>query len=805
MAVLCSSGLGQSIRRCSETNRRSTLILGRAASHPDTALIELFKTLQLVKPSDAPCFILIDSLDEALTVKTGADSANRFTITDLICNPLVIRSLPSWCRIVCTTRPDAAIRFREAKQFSAHTINADSGENRLDVVNFIKAELDPQLQTDRSVAVVADYCAGNFLIAREVMMAVNDRVMSVDQLWNAVSQLHIPSNLSVFYHDLFVSRFSVQRPLTVPLPRDVQILRHMVAAITVPSLLYSPGIVMITDPVRHPRITFDSLFLLVGFKVQELTIGEFTAVFDKLRPCLRGSFVSIELYHRSMGEWIFSNDAGILRLDEQIPVEMMYAFFIVSFWVLVRSADNQIGDRFSNELCRMVDQHVRCFLACGANDRTLKAVRSAFTRRDGSLDPMPPSGIVAALFRYRRVPRFNLVSILDLVQLLRLAKPNTKDFSIERPSDYYWLFDWQVSEDDMKVLFPFVIHDLGWNPYQVRFITEIESGSAIRVMVNSCGYDPNRLIQLLFPVPIFVCQLGLARNGDVVNALLECGAQTDPVRDDPLYFQLRREHYDRGRNSALVALMEAGIKFKDIEYGFSDELFERRCVFSQLPWHLLNPSAPSDVTPHSLSSFVGSPDFQIVFDWYLKVNRNRRRRNILDLVCFSTEWGLRYFEVRPVPQKKTYHQTTLLQFVVHEEGNYRLQSQKIERVQDIPILFYYVAVEAILRRGVSLSVRDETGATPLHSFALLYCMPSMFSMLYDLFRLLMRYTTAYDLACVHKDRTVTEMIVKTVVENATPESAVSVLAELASAGAKFDWKRAPFKTQPYQSKWNTER
>jgi WD40 repeat protein len=134
-------------------------------------LVGILQPLQkLAAPDDGVRYILVDALDEALC-HTGTN-----TIVDILASRL--ERLPSWLRIVATTRNEAGV-IQRLSGLRAKSIDATDPRNLNDVATYIRQRLDePALaerrvesrkSVDAIVRLISQNSSGNFLYAANAL------------------------------------------------------------------------------------------------------------------------------------------------------------------------------------------------------------------------------------------------------------------------------------------------------------------------------------------------------------------------------------------------------------------------------------------------------------------------------------------------------------------------------------------------------------------------------------------------------------------------------------------------------------
>lgn len=158
--------------------------------------------LQLTPPAQ-PTFILIDSLDEAVTYSGGEHLPQLLS---------KVADLPPWVRLLCTTRPDRRV-LRYFDALDPYLLAAESQENLADMTRYIamrvadapmvsrlqEAQLDVTTFRDR----VAELAQGNFLYTQVLL----DDIAAGRQLLDDLATL--PHSLDEIYHQFF-TRFSFE-------------------------------------------------------------------------------------------------------------------------------------------------------------------------------------------------------------------------------------------------------------------------------------------------------------------------------------------------------------------------------------------------------------------------------------------------------------------------------------------------------------------------------------------------------------------------------------------------------------------
>jgi len=220
-----------------------------------------------------PQIIVVDALDEAA-------SREGETIVDLIAAHAA--SLPSWLRIVATTRPEADVVARMAA-FDPITLDAASCNNLEDVAAYITTRLAATALSERisdceSVAHrLAGLASGNFLYAEKVL----DSLEAPGGLTEADLD-ELPRELSGLYHEMFRRAFRDFETYS----RDFVPLLRCIAAAFAPI----PREVLLKATGLDPEILNRRLNILAPF----------------LREDRQGGEARYSFYHRSFADWLTS-------------------------------------------------------------------------------------------------------------------------------------------------------------------------------------------------------------------------------------------------------------------------------------------------------------------------------------------------------------------------------------------------------------------------------------------------------------------------------------------------------------------
>jgi len=234
-----------------------------------------------VTPPSRPLLAVVDSLDEAVAQEGE-------TLLDVLVNQA--EDLPSWLRIVTTSRPDERV-LQKIRRLHTFELNADRAENISDLAEYIQARLARSSLADRFSAEssglistrLLQLAEGNFLYARMAMEAFEDGTLSVADL-GALSQ-----GLSDFYAKTFAKRFLNAETFA----RDsLPILRML-------SVARGPVPFTFLDRVsRQPKETI------------EATNRRLLALRPYLRASGKGLVATYTLFHKSLGDWLTDPDAA---------------------------------------------------------------------------------------------------------------------------------------------------------------------------------------------------------------------------------------------------------------------------------------------------------------------------------------------------------------------------------------------------------------------------------------------------------------------------------------------------------------
>lgn len=237
---------------------------------------------QNLTPPNSPLIVVVDSLDEAIRVAGE-------TLLDVLVNQA--DDLPSWLRIVATTRPDEQV-LRRIRRLQTFELRPDVAENIFDITLYTDNRLAKLRAAERlseqSARLVADrlpeLANGNFLYARMALDALEYGTLSADDL------RFLSPGMSDFYEKSFSRLFSDDKAFEV----DAQpILRAL-------SVAMEPVPFVIIDRASRRR---------------KETLEDTHRRLLQLRSYLHITGKGLEgtkyaLFHKSLGDWLTDPDGS---------------------------------------------------------------------------------------------------------------------------------------------------------------------------------------------------------------------------------------------------------------------------------------------------------------------------------------------------------------------------------------------------------------------------------------------------------------------------------------------------------------
>jgi WD40 repeat protein/serine/threonine protein kinase len=310
------------------------------------------------QPEAGRCYMLIDSLDEALT------RIRRPTIVDVISTRL--DRLPPWLRIIATTRSDPSV-LGQLRSLRAQILSAQDPRNQDDVRRFIQSRLaEPILHAKAKVsgkipeAIANDLLnssAGNFLFVTAALDAIENGQLSFDQIEN------LPPGLSslyeVFFHRLFRDagvNFAVSR----------QVLETVATAL---------------EPLTREQIA-----TVTGLDAAE----ELPRILSRLASFVPASECRYSFFHKSLFDWLTGWD---IRLDQ--PFAGAYHVNLQKGWTRLANwcwGEYQRGFPNISYYCL---RHLPAHLHQDGHERALWTVLSDFNFLQAKLEATDTRALVA--------------------------------------------------------------------------------------------------------------------------------------------------------------------------------------------------------------------------------------------------------------------------------------------------------------------------------------------------------------------------------------------------------------------------
>ena len=204
IAAMIASDLAEYAEKLKEPEVEEALSEARAARDPGSALeAGVLTPLQsLPAPADGARYLLIDALDEALSLEKTT------TILDVLATRL--NRFPPWLRIVLTSRRDPAV-LRRLSGLRGTELQAEDSRNLGDIDRYIERRLcEPALETRLRASrltvgevrkVLNAKAGGNFLYVQRALDSVEMGEHGFDRLHD------LPRGLHAFYASFFRRHF----------------------------------------------------------------------------------------------------------------------------------------------------------------------------------------------------------------------------------------------------------------------------------------------------------------------------------------------------------------------------------------------------------------------------------------------------------------------------------------------------------------------------------------------------------------------------------------------------------------------
>jgi tetratricopeptide (TPR) repeat protein len=250
----------------------------RRATAADAFRELTIEVTRAMSPPNRARLIVVDSLDEAL------EQAGE-TVLDVLVQQAA--DLPTWLRLVATTRPEEAILHR-IRTLNVFELTAERPENRADIRRYIQRRLGTPLLLERlagenagDVAAQLDVLSeGNYLYARMALDALGDSSIRANEL------THLSPGLTRFFYETFRKRF----PDTQGYERTCAPLMRALAA------------------ARGP-LPLEVLQRVAG-EAAEIVRRRLHDLRSYLRIHGQGEGASYAVYHRSLKDWLTNPEAA---------------------------------------------------------------------------------------------------------------------------------------------------------------------------------------------------------------------------------------------------------------------------------------------------------------------------------------------------------------------------------------------------------------------------------------------------------------------------------------------------------------
>lgn len=223
--------------------------------------------------------ILIDGLDEV--IGDSKDSGRRKNIfAELL--QTEANNFPRWIKFLITSRRDVSV-LKPLKDAELLHIDEKSQDNKKDILHYITHELS-DLFSEYDIGKIAEKCAGNFLYAKMICSEIVQKKVSISDILSGKA-----GDLGFIYRKYFDRTFT-----------DFDLYENE---------YYIPLAVLAVTEGAIPNSTFRKI---TGWSERQFNKG-----MKILSPYLTSGREEFALYHKSLRDWLFSDDADDYMVERE--------------------------------------------------------------------------------------------------------------------------------------------------------------------------------------------------------------------------------------------------------------------------------------------------------------------------------------------------------------------------------------------------------------------------------------------------------------------------------------------------------
>ena len=232
-------------------------------------------------------FFIIDALDEA-------SENGKNELVDLV---QMFSQLPSWLKIIITSRPEEYFKRKLSKLSITH-LNANSNENMEDIKIYIKysfTQLAPNNVNKKNIELLLEKSEGNILYIKEVFAAIKSKQIKIEELGN------LPKGMDGLYYNMFERYFN-----------NLDIYKKEYLPLANILVAYKNGL---------------SITLIMS--ILDINVLAYRKLKEAFYSVLEENDGMVTFYHKSLFDWLSDYDkSGVFAADIEEGHDQIYMYFI---------------------------------------------------------------------------------------------------------------------------------------------------------------------------------------------------------------------------------------------------------------------------------------------------------------------------------------------------------------------------------------------------------------------------------------------------------------------------------------------